>query len=89
MASAAIQCNIACFLKTSVKKGDGSGKSDLWLKFRSETEDLYGSEQELVELKIDDADDNCISVWELEEAMLDAQAIKENCRTRIGACLYK
>ena len=90
IAAAAIECNIACFLETSVKRGGGRGISNLWLKFRSERGRPYGSEQEFVELKLDGAHDGRISTVKFEEAMGDAQAIKEDeCRAKIGACLYK
>jgi len=90
IAAAAIDCNIACFLETSVKRGNGAGIADMWLKFRSELRGEYGSQQELVELKIDDAHDDRISTGNFEEAIRGAQAIKEDeCRAKIGACLYK
>lgn len=90
IAAASIQCNVACFLETTVNREDRKGPCDLWLKFRNEPKKQYGSEQEFVELKLDDSGLESVSTWKLDEAMADARTIKEEqCRARIGACIYK
>jgi hypothetical protein len=92
IASAAIESTIPCFVETTVNIGDQRKICDLWLKFRSEPNDGYGSEQEFVELKLDEARDGHIRSERFEAAMRQAEAInivEIKGRARIGACLYR